>query len=154
MKDEKIASVLNDLVETSRDGAAGFFTCAEGATDPMLKAFFVTRTQQCDEAVRELNVEVVHHGGKPVEHGSAAGALRRAWTNIRTAVASNDNLAVLEECESAEDVALAAYRKALLEDLPDHVRTLVQKQCDGAKANHDRVHTLRDEQRAAGAKAA
>jgi uncharacterized protein (TIGR02284 family) len=153
MEDKKIASVLNDLVETSRDGAAGFQACAEGATDSMLKAFFVTRTQQCDEAVRELNLEVVHHGGKPVEHGSAAGALRRAWTNIRTAVSSNDNLAVLEECESAEDAALASYRKALQEDLPAHVKTLVQKQCDGAKANHDRVRKLRDEQRAA-AKAA
>jgi uncharacterized protein (TIGR02284 family) len=154
MKDEKIASVLNDLVETSRDGAAGFHTCAEGATDSMLKAFFVTRTQDCEEAVRELNLEVVHHGGKPVEHGSAAGALRRAWTNIRTAVASNDNLAVLEECERAEDAALAAYRKALLEDLPSHVKALVQKQCEGAKANHDRVRKLRDERRQAAATAA
>ncbi len=147
MEEAKIAGVLNDLVETSRDGAAGFQTCADGAKDPMLKAYFVSRTQDCNEAVRALNVEVLHHGGKPAEHGSAGGLLRRAWINIKTAVASNDDLAVLEECERAEDAALASYRKALLEDLPAHVKVLVEKQCEGAEANHDRVSALRDERR-------
>lgn len=149
MEDTKIVSVLNDLVETSRDGAAGFKTCAEGAKDSMLKAFFATRVQNCEEAVRELNIEVLHHHGKPIEHGSATGALRRAWINIRTAVTSNDDLAVLEECERAEDAALESYRKALTEDLPAHVKTLVQKQYEGAKENHNRVRTLRDERRQA-----
>lgn len=149
MEDAKIAGVLNDLVETSRDGATGFKTCAEGARDPMLKAFFETRAQNCEEAVRALNIEVLHHGGKPIEHGSAAGALRRAWINIRTAVSSNDDLAVLEECEGAEDAALDAYRKALLEDLPAHVRTLLQAQQQGATENHNRVRQLRDERKLA-----
>ena len=149
MEDVKIASVLNGLVETSRDGATGFRTCAEGAKDSMLKAFFEKRAKICEEAVRELNIEVLHHKGKPVEHGSATGALRRAWINIKTAVTSNDDLAVLVECERAEDAALEDYRKALKEDLPAHVRTLLQKQYDGAKENHDRVRQLRDERKQA-----
>ena len=149
MVDVKIASVLNDLVETSRDGATGFRTCAEGAKDSMLKVFFETRAQNCEEAVRALNIEVLHHKGKPIEHGSATGALRRAWINIKTAVTSNDDLAVLVECERAEDAALEDYRKALKEDLPAHVRTLLQKQYDGAKENHDRVRQLRDERKQA-----
>ncbi|HEX4858962.1 MAG TPA: PA2169 family four-helix-bundle protein [Usitatibacteraceae bacterium] len=138
---------MNDLVETSRDGAAGFQTCAEGAKDAMLKAYFVTRAQDCNDAIRELNVEVLHHGGEPAEHGSTGGLLRRAWINIKSAVASNDDLAVLEECERAEDAAVAAYRKALQEDLPAHVKALVEKQYEGATANHDRVRKLRDERR-------
>jgi uncharacterized protein (TIGR02284 family) len=149
MEDAKIASVLNDLIETSRDGATGFNTCAEGVKDSMLKAFFVKRAQNCEEAVRELNVEVLHHGGKPIEHGSGTGALRRAWIKIRTAVTNNDDLAVLEECERAEDAALESYRKALEEELPTHVRTLVQKQYEGAKENHNRVRQLRNERRQA-----
>ncbi len=149
MENSKIVSVLNDLIETSRDGVAGFHTCAEGAKDSMLKAYFLARVQDCNEAVRELNVEVLHHDGKPAEHGNASGALRRAWINIRTAVTSNDDLAVLEECESAEDAALNAYRTALKEPLPEHVRVLVQKQYEGAKHNHDRVRKLRDERKQA-----
>lgn len=154
MENSKIVSVLNDLIETSRDGATGFHTCAEGAKDSMLKAYFTTRVQDCNEAIRELNIEVLHHDGKPAEYGSAAGVLRRAWINIRTAVTSNDDLAVLEECESAEDAALDAYRSALKEPLPEHVRILVQKQYEGAKQNHDRVRKLRDERKQAAAASA
>ncbi len=149
MENSKIASVLNELVETSRDGATGFHTCAASAKDTMLKAYFETRAQDCNDAVRELNVEVVHHGGKPAEFGSVTGVLRRAWINIRTALTSNDDLAVLEECERAEDAALQAYHTALKEPLPDHVKALVQKQLEGAKANHDRVKKLRDERKLA-----
>src|SRR5450759_3472719 len=126
MEDVKIASVLNGLVETSRDGATGFRTCAEGAKDSMLKVLFETRAKNCEEAVRELNIEVLHHKGKPIDHGSATGALRRAWINIKTAGTGNDDLAVLEESERAEDVALKDYRKALQEELPAHVRTILQ----------------------------
>jgi len=149
MENDKIASVLNELVETSRDGATGFLTCADSAKDTMLKAYFQTRAQDCNEAIRELNIEVVNHGGKPAEYGSVTGTLHRAWINIRTALTSNDDLAVLQECESAEDAALAAYRTALKEPLPDHVKVLVQKQYEGAKANHDRVRKLRDERKLA-----
>ena len=123
--------------------------CAEAAKDSMLKAYFLTRAQNCNEAVRELNNEVLHHDGQPAEYGSASGVLRRAWLNIRTAITSNDDLAVLEVCESAEDAALDAYRTALKEPLPDHVWTLVQRQFDGAKENHDRVRRLRDERKQA-----
>ena len=151
MEDSKIVGVLNELIETSRDGVAGFHTCAESAKEVMLKAYFETRKQECEQAVRELNVEVAHHGGKPAEHGTVEGAMRRGWINIKAAVLSNDNLAVLEECEKAEDVALATYRRALQSSLPSHVLALVQKQCDGAKINHDRVRKLRDEHRQAAA---
>jgi len=151
MEDAKIVDVLNELVETSRDGVAGFNTCAESAKEVMLKAYFETRKQECEQAVRDLNVEVAHHHGKAAEHGTIAGSLNRAWTNIKATVLTNDNLAVLEECEKAEDAALASYRKALKEDLPAHVKELVQKQCDGAKINHDRVRKLRDEHRQAAA---
>jgi uncharacterized protein (TIGR02284 family) len=151
MENTKIVSVLNNLIETSRDGATGFHTCAEGAKDPMLKAYFGTRAQSCNDAIRELNIEVIHHGGQPAEYGSAEGVLRRAWLNVRTAVTSNDDLAVLEECEKAEDSARDSYREALKELLPEHVRVLIQKQYEGTKANHDRVRKLRDERKLAAA---
>ena len=73
--------------------------------------------------------------------------MRRPWINISTAVQSNDHLAVLEECEKAEDAAMEAYRNALQEVLPEHVKVLVQKQYEGTKANHLGVRTMRNEYR-------
>ena len=151
MENSKVVSVLNSLVEISRDGALGFKTCAEGAKDLGLKAFFLTRVHECEDAVRELNAEVRRCGGDPDATGSVTGALHRAWVNIRTAVTSNDDLAVLEECERGEDAALAAYRDALKEDLPADLKPLIQKHYQGAKENHDRVRTMRDARKHANA---
>jgi uncharacterized protein (TIGR02284 family) len=62
-------------------------------------------------------------------------------------VASKDDLAVLEECERGEDVALKAYSQALEESLPADVRLMVESQYIGARNNHERVRALRDERR-------
>ena len=55
----------------------------------------------------------------------------------------NDH-AVLAECERGEDAAKAAYEAALQKSLPADVRTLVERQYQGVKANHDRVRNLRN----------
>ena len=52
--------------------------------------------------------------------------------------------AVLAECERGEVAAKAAYEAALQKSLPANVNTLVQRQYEGVKANHDRVRNLRN----------
>ena len=52
--------------------------------------------------------------------------------------------AVLAECKRGEDVAKAAYETALQKSLPANVRTLVERQYEGVKANHNRVRNLRN----------
>ena len=55
---------------------------------------------------------------------------------------------MLEECERGEDAAVARYRKALKSSLPANVRTLVERQAEGAQRNHDEVRDLRDRYKA------
>lgn len=145
MNNENNIEVLNDLIETSRDGVEGFRKCADDARDPSLKQYFTDRARSCEEAVRTLSEKVRSLGGDPDTGGTTTGALHRLWIDFRTAFTNNDNLAVLEECERAEDIALEAYQQALEEDMSEDVRTLVTEQLEGVKKNHDRVRQLRDE---------
>ena len=145
MSNEKNITLLNGLIETSRDGVEGFKKCAEDAHDPQLKIYFQDRAKSCEEAVRTLSDEVRQYGGEPDKSGTAKGALHRVWIDFKTALTNKDNLAVLEECERAEDVALAAYEDALKEELPEKLRSLITQQLEGVKRNHDRVRQLRDE---------
>jgi uncharacterized protein (TIGR02284 family) len=147
MDNDRIVSMLNSLIEISRDGAEGFKTCAEDATDPELKMYFQNRAQGCQEAVRELSSEVRRYGGNPDTSGTATGTLHRAWVDIRTALTSNDNTAVLEECELGETAAVMAYENALRQEMPLDLRALLDQQYEGAKRNHDRVRQLRDQAR-------
>jgi hypothetical protein len=52
--------------------------------------------------------------------------------------------AVLAECERGEDTAKHAYEAALKQDLPMDVRTIIERQYQGVKENHDRVRNLRN----------
>jgi uncharacterized protein (TIGR02284 family) len=137
-------------VETSKDGEKGFATAAEDAKDPELKAIFSTRSQDCARGAAELQEIIASHGGKPHEGGSVAGALHRGWVNLRAAVSTRDDPAILEECERGEDVAKAAYRKALDDDsLSPDEHSVVQRQYEGVVRNHDQIRDLRNRYRVA-----
>ncbi|MBA4141736.1 MAG: PA2169 family four-helix-bundle protein [Nitrosospira sp.] len=144
MDNDQIVSTLNGLIEISRDGAQGFRTCAQDATDEGLKLYFENRAQSCEQAVRELSAEVRRYGGDPDTSGTVTGTLHRAWVDIRTAMTNRDNMTVLEECERGEAAAVMAYENALRQELPGDVRALLDLQYEGAKRNHDRVRQLRD----------
>jgi len=148
MDNEEIISTLNDLIEVSKDGEEGFRSSAENVDDPHLKAFFLRRSQEVATSVQELQELVRSLGGEPASSSSLSGALHRRWIDIKTALTSNDTLAVLNETERGEDVALATYRRAAEKDLPTHVRFVVVRQLEGAKRNHDEVKRLRDAARA------
>jgi len=141
-------SILNNLIETSKDGEKGFRTSADNAKDPELKELFRKRADECARGASELQGLVAGMGGEPERSGSVAGALHRGWVNIKTSVTSEDDLAILEEVERGEDVAKASYRKALDSgDLSPDARAIVQKQYDGVLRNHDQVRALRDRYR-------
>jgi len=150
MKDD-VESVLNELIETSKDGEKGFVKAAEDAHDAELKSLFTQCAQRCSEGAAELQSQVQAQGGSPVKTGTTAASLHRGWISLKEAVSSREDKAILEECERGEDYAKAQYRKALEQDLPANVRAIVERQYQGVIANHDRVRTLRDRYRAAGA---
>lgn len=148
MKDD-VESVLNELIETSKDGEKGFMKAAEDAHDAELKSLFTQCAQRCREGAAELQSQVRAQGGTPKETGSATAALHRGWISLKEAVSSREDKAILEECEHGEDYAKAQYKKALEKDLTANVRATVERQYQGVVSNHDRVRALRDRYRAA-----
>jgi uncharacterized protein (TIGR02284 family) len=144
MSNDDVIDVLNQLIETSNDGAKGFAASAEQAKAPELKSVFSARAAECTRAAEELQAQVLALGGKPDQGGSASGAIHRGWVRLRSAITSADDHAVLEECERGEDVAVAQYRKALEKDLPPQIRSLIARQAEGVQRNHDQVRALRD----------
>ncbi|MGN6390575.1 MAG: PA2169 family four-helix-bundle protein [Burkholderiaceae bacterium] len=148
MENNDVVSTLNDLIQTSRDGEEGFRDCAKNAKDPQLKSLLENRAQSCGQAVRELQQCVTQYGGKPEDSSSMSGTMHRRWLDVKTAFTSNDDAAVLSECERGEDVALESYRNALGKSLPQDVMSVVEKQYQGVKRNHDQIRTLRDQAKA------
>lgn len=137
-------STLNNLIETLNDGQEGFRSAAEDIQSPDLKSLFTKYSSQRAQFAGELKELVLTLGDSPADGGSVAGAVHRGWIDLKAALMSKDDHAILAECERGEDVAVAAYRKALEEELPAHVRAVVQRQAGDVKSAHDRVRNLRD----------
>jgi len=144
MDRDDVIATLNDLIETCKDGEEGFRSCADGVKNAQLKVFFEHAARRCDEGARQLQAVVREMGGDPERSSSAAGALHRAWVNIKSTITGMDDAAILAECERGEDVAKASYEKALRQDLPGDVRMLIERQFGEVKANHDRVKEMRN----------
>ncbi|WP_426246593.1 ferritin-like domain-containing protein [Pseudomonas sp. TWR3-1-1] len=144
-------SVLNDLIETSKDGQEGFKSCAEDIKHPELKALFVKRSADCATAAAELQAQVRALGGDPETSTSVAGDLHRRWVDVKSIFTGKDEEAVLNEAERGEDHALKAYKEALAK-IEKHnlvgIRDLVERQYHGVQRNHDQVKALRNQARA------
>jgi uncharacterized protein (TIGR02284 family) len=141
--------VLNELIETCKDGEYGFKACAEQADSPELKSMLQSRANECRSGAERLQAKVRELGGNPDTTGTVAGAVHRGWVSVKTTLTSYDDLAVMQECERGEDHALEKYRTALKADLPADVRALVDEQYQGVKRNHDMVRARRDALKAA-----
>ncbi|MBD8475813.1 PA2169 family four-helix-bundle protein [Pseudomonas sp. CFBP 8770] len=145
---KSVISILNNLIETCKDGQEGFKTCAEDIKNPELKALFTKHSQECAEAAGELQAEVIALGGTPEDSTSLSGDLHRRWVDVKSIFTGKDEEAVLNEAERGEDVALAAYRDALAEPLPANVHAIIERQQQGVQRNHDEIKALRNIARA------
>lgn len=144
-QNKETISTLNSLIETLKDGQEGFKQAAEGVADPQLKSLFNEYSQQRSRFANELQKQAEMLGEpKPEDSSSAAGALHRSWINLKSAVTSGDDHAILAECERGEDSAVKEYEKAMKRDLSPSLRNIVSPQYSEVKSAHDRIRNLRD----------
>jgi uncharacterized protein (TIGR02284 family) len=139
---DALASTLNHLLQTCRDGEQGFQVAAQGVDDPNLQHLFESYAQQRGEFAVELEQEVERMGQKPAEGGHLTAALHRGWTSIRTAVTGREEGAIISECERGEDIAVQAYQEASSGPLPSDLKALVERQLVKIKEAHDQLRSL------------
>jgi uncharacterized protein (TIGR02284 family) len=138
-------STINNLIETLKDGEKGFKEAADAVRDPQLKSLFQQYSQQRHRFATELQAQAQTLGeSRPEKSSSAAGAMHRAWINLKSAVTSGNDKAILAECERGEDSAVHEYEEAIQDGLTGAAREIVARQFTEIKSAHDRVRNLRD----------
>jgi len=140
-----IASILNSLIETCKDGQEGFRAAAENVKNRDMAALFRSYSNQRQQFGGELQSLVRGLGEGMEKTGSVAGALHRGWIDLKAAISAKDEHAVLAECERGEDSAVEEYREALEHsELPPEVHGVIARQYASVQEAHDRVRDLRD----------
>ena len=142
MKNNEVIAILNQLIETCRDGQEGFRTAAENIHNSEFRRLFNIFSQQRAQFVSELQAEVHRLGGEPRQEGSLAGWLERGWMHIKAAVSRGDEGGIIAECQHGEEASVNNYREALKSDLPLDVQYVVKRQYMDIKDSYDRVRIL------------
>ncbi len=142
--DHDETAAVNHLIERLKDGELGFTAAAEDATDPDLRATLLRYANQRSDYAETLQL-IVEEAGEKAEYAGTLGAtLHRGWMNLKGAIATRDDLAILEECERGEDIAVGAYHSALAGDQLDLARQVIEEQAVHIRAAHNHIKILRD----------
>jgi uncharacterized protein (TIGR02284 family) len=143
--DEKNAlSVVEDLIETCKDGQKGYQDAASHAKRSDLKTYFNQQSLERASFAGELEAILIQLG-KPDKKvsGSVAASLHRAWIDTKVSLGAGDH-SILESVEAGEDNAKEAYQKAITKDLPENIAQIVRRQAASVQRAHDKVKSLRD----------
>jgi uncharacterized protein (TIGR02284 family) len=140
-----IAHILNSLLETCKDGQEGFRSASEDVSNTALRSLFGELSIERGRFCSELQRLVGTLGEEPDSSGSVTGSLHRGWIDLKSALSSGEEHAILAECERGEDSAVAEFRDALEhEELPESVRDVIRRQYLAVQESHDRIRDLRD----------
>ena len=139
---DEVASTLNRLIQTCKDGEEGFKVAAGAIQDLNLQRLLESYSQQRSEFSAELQAEVSKLAQQPADSGHVTATLHRGWMDIKSLVAGRDEGAIIAECERGEDLALEIYQQALASLLPADLQAVVERQFGKIKEAHDQIRSL------------
>jgi uncharacterized protein (TIGR02284 family) len=149
MDENNAISVVENLIETNKDGQKGYQDAATHVKRADLKTYFNEQSLERSRFAGELESELVRLG-KPDKKvsGSASAAMHRAWIDTKVALGGGDKT-ILESVEKGEDNAKDTYQKALSGTLPGNLTEIIRRQAASVQQAHDKVKMLRDTAKAA-----
>ena len=147
MEAKATQTLINELVETLKDGQKGYAEAMTHVEDTQLKETFKKYTVQRAGFITEIEDQMFKLDLHPDanESSSITGTVHRAWIDLKSALTSKDNKAILNECERGEDYAKKAYQTALkTQDLPSNLKSVIEKQYQDVQEAYDTIKSLRD----------
>ena len=124
---KEIISDLKDLLSIVNDGKEGYESSGETTENIELKGVFLKFSVQRAGYAEELRAHIAEHGGDADnESGGILGALHRTWIDIKEALSSKEDAAILEAIVTGEKAAIEKYDKYISDyvDHADHIELL------------------------------
>ena len=139
---------LKNLIEINNDRTLGFKKALEDL-EPInadLQVIFTTAAAESERSSKELTTLVEQHGAEVDDNDeSVAGAIHRAWIDVKALFGGKDRKSILEEAERGEDAIKAAYKKVMDSgDVTGQALETVLDQAAQIRASHDKIKALRD----------
>ncbi len=141
----KQARSLNELLHANYDAEYGYGQAAENVDDEALQELFREYKQQRNNFGHEIKQCLAIIDAKPDKGTTLTGDAHRSWMNLKAAISSNEEKAILGECIRGEKEALAQYEKVLEhQTLPNDIRLTLDRHRDKIEMALERLKELRE----------
>ena len=122
---------LKDLYELLGDSRKGYMEVADKAENTQLSGFLLKVSQERGDMQRELGqaIHMLSPDNEKLDDGTLKGDLHRTWMDIRRALTSSEEAALLDECTRGENYLVDRY-KTVMDDkeTPQEVMPVLRKQ--------------------------
>ena len=139
MAERTSRGVVNDLIETCRDGARGFQNAAALVGDSSLEALLLALADERSGFAAELERHAQRLGGDAASQGTAAAAVHRGWMDLKSVLTSHDDGAVMTEVRRGDALTLRLFDEAIAGVLPPSIRDVIEAQGRQIRADHGRI---------------
>lgn len=135
---------LNSLIATLIDSVDGYSESAKDVNSPRFSELFLARANERRDVSEQLRAQVTRLGGNPEDDGTILAAAHRAFINLKSAVATRDDKAVVAEVERGEDRLKAKFEDALRDhDLSAATRETIRAVWPSVQQGHDEMSRLK-----------
>jgi uncharacterized protein (TIGR02284 family) len=142
MAERTARAIVNDLIETCRDGARGFQTAASLVKDSSLAALLRDLADERCAFAAELEPHAQRLGGETAAQGTAKAALHRSWMDLKSVLTSRDDQAVMTEVRRGDAATLRLFDDAIAGPLPPSIRDVIEVQGRRIRADHARIEEV------------
>ena len=141
---EDLGKKLNELLERNYDSEKGYLKAAENVKDTDVKAFFKIRAKERYDFGHELKTEIKKSGATPNKGTSVAADIHHSWMDLKSALSSNEEGAILKETIRGDRMAIENYNEVLKEtNIPPATEEILIKQRDAIKAALEQAKTIK-----------
>lgn len=147
MNNEKTVSVLNDLLNITNDRIEGFSKVEDKVWDThsALKADYDQMVSQSQTMKSDLIRLINECGGNADNTTSTAGALHRAWIDVKNSLSGDKDESTLGNVVFGEKAAIDAYQDALDSgDLTPQSAQVVSDHLHHLKSSYARFENLEE----------
>lgn len=138
---EEDAKLVSALLTIAVDAQSGYETAARDAKNEEHRHLLHHYAQQRKGYAAELEQVLRAHGHAPGKGGTLAGAFHQGWINLRSVTTQGDR-AILQECERADELAIAAYHDVMHKTRNQPLVRILQRQVAGIQEAHTQIATL------------
>ncbi|MEN4761712.1 MULTISPECIES: PA2169 family four-helix-bundle protein [unclassified Chryseobacterium] len=147
MNNDKTVSVLNDLLNITNDRIEGFSKVEDKVWDTHsgLKSDYDQMVSQSQTMKNDLIHLINQKGGEADNTTSTAGAIHRAWIDVKNSFSGDKDDSTLGNVVFGENAAIDAYQSALDSgDLCPESTRLVSDQLHHLKSSYAKFENLED----------